>query len=164
MLHDEDPILVNDMLEWFYSGEYKASIYNYTYPPLKEGNPGGNTSTLYHAGMYALADKYRLSTLKTVAMHFFRDEWSQYWPSAPTSKISMVGLQAIKVAYTTTPETDRGLRDIIKFFLRFYGGRLKDDERFKELYLSGLAGGQLAKDVSDALSEEATIDMLDWDP
>lgn len=61
---------------------------------------------VFHAHMYALADKYYIEDLKQTAKVRFagavKEDWSH--EEFPT---------AIRIAYETTPETDLGLRDII---------------------------------------------------
>jgi hypothetical protein len=56
-----------------------------------------------HATVYSLAEKYMINGLKTVAKQKFADEVDKFWDREDF-------LQAAEIAYTGTPDDDRGLR------------------------------------------------------
>lgn len=57
--------------------------------------------------MYAIADKYELDKLKEVAKTAFENAARHHWDTDEF-------VFAVRGVYTTTPESDRGLRDIVK--------------------------------------------------
>lgn len=57
--------------------------------------------------VYAIADKYELDNLKEVARTAFETAACNHWNSDEF-------VSAVAGAYTTTPDSDRGLRDIVK--------------------------------------------------
>lgn len=59
-----------------------------------------------HAQMYALADKYGIHDLKDLVREKFAEVASSYWDGSGF-------LMAVQTVYSSTPETDHGLRDII---------------------------------------------------
>jgi hypothetical protein len=61
---------------------------------------------ILHAKVYALADKYEVLALKDLALRNYETAAARDWnvPDFPES---------IQIAYTTTPESDRGIRDIV---------------------------------------------------
>ncbi|KAF2134918.1 hypothetical protein P153DRAFT_279961, partial [Dothidotthia symphoricarpi CBS 119687] len=68
--------------------------------------PGSASQILLHAKMYEFADKYDVSGLKELAREKFSSACLRYWDSdyfAP----------AAHHAFSTTPEEDKGLRDIV---------------------------------------------------
>lgn len=63
----------------------------------------------HHVTMYAMGDKYGIPGLKDLARNKFREAWT----------ITAAGLvKAIKIAYASTVESDKGLRQIIITNLR----------------------------------------------
>jgi hypothetical protein len=64
------------------------------------------TGLATHAQMYALADKYQISGLKTLAQRKFQKAALQHWNSEEFAP-------ALHIVYTSTLEEDRGLRDIV---------------------------------------------------
>lgn len=61
---------------------------------------------ILHAKIYTLTDKYEVLTLKDLSLRNYETATARDWntPDFPDS---------IQIAYTTTPESDRGIRDII---------------------------------------------------
>jgi hypothetical protein len=67
-----------------------------------------------HATMYALADKYQVLGLSQTAKVKFEQTLNQHVDSEDF-------IAAVQLAYSTTPETDRGLRDaVVQAFLVYY--------------------------------------------
>lgn len=67
-----------------------------------------------HANMYALADKYQVIGLRQVAKHKFESCLFHHINSGDF-------ISAVQVVYTSTSESDRGLRDVvIKAFLEHF--------------------------------------------
>ncbi|KAI1130641.1 hypothetical protein F5Y10DRAFT_289054 [Nemania abortiva] len=61
---------------------------------------------LVHAKVYALAGKYFINGLKALALQKFETATQKHW--APNDF-----LEAAQEAYTSTPDSDRGLRDVV---------------------------------------------------
>lgn len=59
------------------------------------------------ARVYAIADKYELDGLKKAAIAAFTDALEMHWETVQFVVIA-------EVVYTGTPDSDRGLRDIVK--------------------------------------------------
>ena len=94
--------------------------------------------------MYAIADKYGVGLLKDLAVGKFLLALENKGATALPSFIA-----AIKVIYTTTLGSDRGLRDSIKPTLLSYRQQLRDSDDFMAMILSGLGDGEFAVDVID---------------
>ncbi|KAL2158848.1 hypothetical protein VTH06DRAFT_4040 [Thermothelomyces fergusii] len=59
-----------------------------------------------HAKLYALAEKYDMQTLKTLALEKFKEEVKFHWNTDDF-------VRAAEEAYTSTLESDRGLRNVV---------------------------------------------------
>jgi hypothetical protein len=73
-----------------------------TFPPAK----GDAKQLLLHAKMYEIADKYDVVDLKQLAREKFLRATAQYWNSE-------LFAPAAHYAFSTTPEQDKGLRDVV---------------------------------------------------
>lgn len=65
-----------------------------------------DTEIIIHAKVYALADKYGIHDLKDVARAKFSEAASRDWDSSSFPR-------AIQTVYSSTPESNQGLRDIV---------------------------------------------------
>ncbi|CEI62036.1 unnamed protein product [Fusarium venenatum] len=81
----------------------EAMIY-FTYH-LNYDIPNGSSAMVFNAKMYQIADKYAMSTLKTFAQGKFSTSIKQDWEEGEFP-------DTISLVYTSTPSTDRELRDI----------------------------------------------------
>ncbi|KAI0815426.1 BTB/POZ protein [Xylaria sp. FL0064] len=90
----------------------------------------------FHALVYNLAGKYSVRGLKSLAVRKFKQTATQYWDSGDL-------LEAARNAYTSTAETDRGLRDVIVAILHEHPTLLDREET--QLVLREL--GMLAYDL-----------------
>ena len=96
MTIDEPPAIVEAMLFFLYNFHYDSG-----YLMDKRGTP-----MLFHNHMYAIGEAYAIATLKDYAKEKFKIALVDGWNTdefAPT----------ITAVYTSTPEHDRGLRDIL---------------------------------------------------
>lgn len=70
-----------------------------------------------NARMYAIADKYGILDLKNLAKRRFEDNFKPLHARATLSNISKTVRATLpdllRVVYTTTPDSDQGLRDIL---------------------------------------------------
>lgn len=83
-----------------------------------------------HSRMCALGEKYGISGLKTVAREkFIKQTWHRF---------SHAGLSAATIiAYSTTPETDKGLQDVVMNTLFASRVHYSDDEEIQQI-ISGI--------------------------
>ena len=61
------------------------------------------------AKMYAITDKYGLGDLKEVAKMAFAEALGKHWDTDQF-------VVAVEVVYTSTPDSDHGLRDVVTTF------------------------------------------------
>ncbi|KAH6873632.1 hypothetical protein B0T10DRAFT_449832 [Thelonectria olida] len=120
-LSDDDHDAVDSMICYLYNGYY---------PRIESGTtvsvaqpPGSKSWTVddfgevtlglqvkylcLHARVYALAEKYAVSGLKEIALRYFR-----YVADGETCNLEEFS-DASELAYTTTIDSDRGLRDVV---------------------------------------------------
>ncbi|KAK8208941.1 hypothetical protein M8818_003904 [Zalaria obscura] len=125
----DNPQAVKSMITYFYTLDYPVSEIDV--PPTNKANvhtpktpaPGHNMSPgttcnlcvycpnpngwmLHHADVYAAGDKYTITALKALSREKFRQTATMDWNS---SKF----IDCISKVYSTTPTSDRGLRNII---------------------------------------------------
>jgi hypothetical protein len=74
--------------------------------PIHPPAQGGASQLLLHAKLYEIADKYDVHGLKELAREKFLRACTQFWSSE-------VFAPAAHYAFSTTPEKDKGLRDVI---------------------------------------------------
>jgi len=97
-----------------------------------------------HAYVYAIADKYEISSLKDLAILKSRRALKHEW-EVGTDEIAA----ALKVTWTTTPQQDRGLRDL---FILWIGDYPKPFCK-KELYIETIkSNADLAMDIIQLLT------------
>ena len=145
-LKEDDPKLVNRMLRWCYAHCYDPT------PATDDEN-----EYVVNVKMYALADKYGVEDLKRYSITMFRKNMSDIVMSNATT--SQIMLDAIQVLYTTTPDSNRGLRDELTRYLRQNMPHLKSNKAFIKLFKSGLADGDFAYDVLQAWMAESEKSM-----
>ncbi|KAF6218342.1 hypothetical protein HO133_005689 [Letharia lupina] len=119
--HDTKPVVYR-MLEFLYHGEYRE-IGHLDYLTIDKDllEKGRAQHALLHAEMFAVADKYDIATLGVVAMNKFE--------KALSKKKFGNGhyLDIIKHVYSTTPESNRGLRDLVVSHARAHGNEIQKD-------------------------------------
>ena len=100
-----------------------ASARNKKSKPVKKGKKKrletGHLST--HARLYAMASKYDIPPLKTLATNKLSSEARQEWDSGDFAR-------AIVVAFGSTSDTDRGLRDTITSVILEHASAMSSDE------------------------------------
>ena len=119
------------MLRFLYTGDYKDE-------PFKAHPAEANVH------IYALADKYDIKTLKQQARNKFAKSiaYLEYDNNDLVTEI-------VEAIYTTTPFSDRGLRDAVAPLLKDCKSALRAHDAFVELIRNKL-GGDFALDVIDA--------------
>jgi hypothetical protein len=78
-----------------------------------------------HAKLYAIADKYDIQELKNAALRKFKKETEQYWGHNQFE-------QAMRVVYTTTPDHDQRMRNVVLTAFREHD-ELLDNKRVQDL-------------------------------
>ena len=96
ILNDDVPRVVRLMLDYFYGFDYHINA--------ESSSEMGELEL--HACVYGIGEKYESTDLKTLAASKFASS-----ATAPTMEYGDL-LQAIRLIYSLTPSTDRGLRDI----------------------------------------------------
>ena len=150
-LPEDDPILVHHMLVFIYSCDYDDGAHRPTQHPFE-----------FNARMYALADKYGIDDLKDIA----KFSLSLSLPLLGAFNIPIF-VKALRVIYTTTLSSDRGLRELVIPAIKQFMFDLRKNYDFVEMLSSGFGDGEFARDVFDALLEELaqpkTYQCLDCD-
>lgn len=84
--------------------------------------PSSRSILRTHAEMYAIADKYDLPTLSELAISKFQEALTMWdWDYD-----SMEFLESISKVYDLTPESNRGLRDIVISYARKYAEEFRE--------------------------------------
>ena len=140
-LPEDDPALVHQMLVFLYSCDYDEENQTSAQHPFE-----------FNARLYGLADKYGIEDLKDFAKYSL-SRWLDPLGSPPFAISDLV--KALRVIYTNTLSSDRGLRDLVIPAFKDYRIILREDPDFVEMLSSGWGDGELAMDVFDALLELA---------
>ncbi|KAH8901904.1 hypothetical protein BR93DRAFT_932736 [Coniochaeta sp. PMI_546] len=99
---------------------------------------------IIHANVYTLGEQYAVEGLKAVALEKFVAEVKVHWATEDF-------LQAVEHVYSSTPEHDRGLRDVVRNTFYEHRRELMDRENVKR-YLRDVP--DLAYDVLMHLYKE----------
>ena len=138
-LPEDDPALVHEMLVFLYSCDYDDEAEILDQHPFE-----------FNARMYGLADKFGIGDLKDFAKYSL-SRWLA--PELPFEIPEFV--KGLRVIYSTTLSSDRGLRDLVIPALKELRADLRDDSDFVEMLSSGWGDGEFAMDVFDAMLELA---------
>lgn len=103
-LKEDEPTAVDRMVDYLYRLDYESGpnkfdleLHNVNVVPLEPLS--------IHAHVYAIADKYQIWGLGTMAIQKTTSDLIVLWRSATFAA-------ALDVVWTTTPATNRGLRDL----------------------------------------------------
>ena len=107
-LKDENLEAVDSMINYFYSFNYESHLYEGAFSDLLE----------LHASVYAVADKYDVPDLKQLAARKFSRD------AAVVLIEKRTPFGGFHEAYTSTPTTDRVLRDMVVEFWAAGGATL----------------------------------------
>ncbi|PVI05415.1 hypothetical protein DM02DRAFT_498558, partial [Periconia macrospinosa] len=100
-LSTDEPEIVKLMIQYLYDWVIANSFYF-----LQGISTTDLTAPIIHAKVYAIAEKYHIQGLKFVAIENFR-------LATLDVIVNKEFCNAIDVVYTTTPDSDRGLRDLV---------------------------------------------------
>lgn len=119
-LSEDDPQAVQMMIHYFYHLDYPhvfpdsedlseespklSPLVAGSLIPVSDANIGSNL--IIHARVFALAEKYYIDGLMALALTYFETEVIFHWDTDNF-------LQAAVVVYTSTPDTVRGMRDVV---------------------------------------------------
>ena len=132
-LQEDDPEMVNNMLCFLYTSGY-------------QDDAEGGRPLLVDAKMYTIGDKYSIKALKSLAKAKFSDALDAGWDIVSFPEV-------IETVYTTTPTSDRGLRDCLAPVLLEHKEELHRHEGFVSLVKNKLSDGEFAMDVIHAWTE-----------
>ena len=132
--------MIYRMLEYLYMQEYTVDL---GFDPFWSVNDSWAQSRLHvHAQMYSLGDKYDLAGLKKEAGQRFIDDITI---PGDKKRETLTLLSVIPTIYTTTLDSDRGLRDLVAWHT-FQRYRIASKYFIKELD-SALKVPQFAQDI-----------------
>ncbi|KAK2777408.1 BTB/POZ domain-containing protein, partial [Colletotrichum kahawae] len=123
-LPDDEPCVVDMMMQYFYLLDYRRSLYTDSLlqsPELEPSKAESITCLLLHAKVYSIAEKYAVDGLKDLAVAKFKDAAAQAWEPNDF-------LCAATEAYTSTIDTDRGFRDAVIEIFAVHEDLLDDEE------------------------------------
>ncbi|KAI0103922.1 hypothetical protein GGR51DRAFT_522909 [Nemania sp. FL0031] len=134
-LPDDDPYVVDMMVYYFYHLDYLVPVSNGARTSDRMGSrdadddavssPPSYSDLVVHAKVYALAAKYFISSLKTLALRKFILATKKPW--TPDDLI-----ETAEEVYASTLESDRGLRDTVVKTL-FENRKLLADESIQDI-------------------------------
>jgi sulfur relay (sulfurtransferase) DsrC/TusE family protein len=113
-MKDEHPRIVEAMIRSFYGLHYDIN------------QPPQMCPLLFNVKVYAIADKFEVEYLKIQAKLTFVTLAQDYWNSDEF-------LTAAFEAYTTTPKSDRGLRDVVVAVCQKHRKELREKKAFEKL-------------------------------
>ena len=148
-LKDEDPQMVGLFLRYFYAHDYQI-------------DDNGKAPLIAHARMYAIADKYSVPLLKDLAKERFATCLKNIESKGIQSLDIPTFANAIEIIYTTTLESDRGLRDAIIPIMIEFKTQLRASDEFMGLILSNLREGEFAVEVIDAFANLGRVTACTW--
>ncbi|RYO37466.1 hypothetical protein AA0111_g2145 [Alternaria arborescens] len=113
-LSEDEPEIVKLLVQYLYEGEYDVTLTDMAHLALPVCCPDWASRTkgivasqlLVSAKMYGIGDKYDVPGLKQLALAKFSFACEKYWESQQFAP-------AAHYAFSTTPESDKGLRDIV---------------------------------------------------
>jgi hypothetical protein len=115
-------------------------MYLHTYggPTSSSDNdtPVGGQDLCLHAKVYALGEKYSIPALKEASLQKFEECAQTSWKSSSFR-------DAVKIVFTSTPDHDKGLRDVVFRTLFLHRAELAGDVQMETVIreIDGLAYG-----------------------
>lgn len=132
---EDDPDIVDRMIDYLYRLDYDDQ-------PNSASKKPSDGRLVTNSLVYALADKYEIWSLKEVAKQKIAKLIDEEWNDDSF-------LAALEIVWTSTPQSDRGLRELFIPVLSEH----KKDLITKEMYIEAVRNiGDLAVDMMLALS------------
>ena len=141
--------MVGLLLRYFYAHDYQI-------------DDNGKAPLVAHARMYAIADKYSVPLLKELAKERFATCLKNIESKGIQSLDIPTLATAIEIIYTTTPDSDRGLRDAIIPIMIQFKTQLRASDEFMGLIMSNLGEGEFAVEVIDAFANLGRATECTW--
>lgn len=117
-LSDDTKSVAYRMVDFLYRGDYWVG---YPDHQVIDGDSGGEHHALLHAAMFAVADKYNIAALGDAAKDKFERSFNYMFPD-------LGGLMdVIEYVYSSTPDSNRGLRDSIVQQTQACGAKIMAD-------------------------------------
>jgi hypothetical protein len=110
---EENPLLVQALLKFSYLSTYEIPS------PDDPDSEDSLSPFQFHAEMYQLADKYDITDLASLAKKNYNALLTQSWDASSF-------LDSLVCVYTTTPDSDRGLRDVAAYHAKLHGRELEE--------------------------------------
>ncbi|KAJ5944880.1 hypothetical protein N7516_005048 [Penicillium verrucosum] len=114
-IKDEHPRVVEAMINSFYGLHYDINQFSPRMCPL-----------LFNVQLYAIANRFEVEYLKVQAKLTFVTLAQDHWDKAEF-------LTAASEVYKTTPQSDRGLRDVVVAVCQKYRRELREKKEFENL-------------------------------
>lgn len=149
---EEEPSMIYRMLQHLYMQTYTVNL---GHDPFWSMNDSWATTRLHvHAQMYGLGDKYDLPSLEKEAARRFGEDVKI---PGHSKRETLTLLSVVQTVYKTTPDSDRGLRNLIvgQIFQR-YG---KASKHFVEELDNALEVRQFARDIIVLHRESPPIEV-----
>lgn len=132
-----------------------SHMYTFDYEVKLTDNDTTETEThrlLFHANVYAMGEKYGANSVKDAARKKFREAVQSQWSEA-------IFPDAVKLVYETTPQNDRGLRNVVTKLAAGHARELltADNDRFRTMM------GQVADFGRDLSMELAFLPQVGKD-
>ena len=141
-IKEDNPDMVDHMLRFLYTSDYRDDA-------------NGDRPLLVNAEVYGLGDKYNIDALKDLAKGKFS--------IALGGCLDIVSFrEAIEIVYSTTPASDRGLRDCLTHALLLDRQKAHELEDFNSLIRGELADGDFATDLINAWMEFRETEKEPW--
>lgn len=138
-LSGDDPYAIDCMMQYFYHLCYTLPSSAFTEADgaatgVVNSNHLANRVLVLHAQVYAIAEKYKVQGLKTLAMANFNSAARTRWDTDDF-------LEAAYEVFESTKDSDRGLRDIVVSVFRTHKDQLLHKKQVEHLLvdLRGLA-------------------------
>ncbi|KAI7103774.1 hypothetical protein KC340_g7823 [Hortaea werneckii] len=108
----DDPAAVKLMIDFLYLHDYAnvRTYLNSPYPPKTLSRDAfilstGDAGAIMHAKVYALGSKYQIPSLQSASLKKFEEAANLVWATDEF-------VHAVHLVHSTTPDSDKGLRDI----------------------------------------------------
>ena len=139
------------------------SFYVEGWLPLYDTRGRFRSILIFDAKMYAIGDKYHVPSLKEKAKAHFYDYLSKL-EACHTDMVFFIDgfLEILTIIYTSTPNSDRGLRDALVPFVKHQQPLLMEHEDFLDLMRSGFGDGELATDMFQAMVVKPPTKKTKW--
>ncbi|EKG22349.1 hypothetical protein MPH_00329 [Macrophomina phaseolina MS6] len=139
-LRHDKPETVRAMLEF---------CYTFTYTCRPSDSP--EDRMIFHVHVYALGEVYDITGLKKLAVQNFGREANHTFPLFPA---------AVRAVYETTPQSDRGLRDVVLRICAANASELMNKPHFESMDELGVFGRELSRTLAGRSTYATSQDVI----